>query len=214
MKPLPAEGPHPRAQRWRRHGKPRAALPPRASAARARAPAGVFRGGPRQAPECGETSGNLLSSETSGGQHGFSQCTLTARTSREAALTASPAWRLCSDVGSGPVRQDSEGLGRRVRSHLCAWRGRRDGCCRLSPAMLRKSNQSINQSRDGEPHTHTTLGRCRCTPCTDTEVGAQRPHPLPRCVSECYTFSAPYTRYPPHVHTGTWGTLETFTPAE
>ena len=27
-------------------------------------------------------------------------------------------------------------LGRRVRSHLCAWRGRRDGCCRLSPAML------------------------------------------------------------------------------
>ena len=67
-----------------------------------------------------------------------SQCTLTARTGREAALTASPAWRLCSDVGSGPVRQDSEGLGRRVRSHLCAWRGRRDGCCRLSPAMLRK----------------------------------------------------------------------------
>ena len=35
--------------------------------------------------------------------------------------------------------------------------------------------------------------RCRCTPCTDTVVGAQRPHPLPRCVSECYTFSAPYT---------------------
>ena len=47
--------------------------------------------------------------------------------------------------------------------------------------------------------------RCRCTPCTDTEVGAQRPHPLPRCVSECYTFSAPYTEVPstcPHRHLG------------
>ena len=55
--------------------------------------------------------------------------------------------------------------------------------------------------------------RCRCTPCTDTEVGAQRPHPLPRCVSECYTLAHLIPRYPPHVHTGTWGTLETFTPA-
>ena len=44
-------------------------------------------------------------------------------------------------------------------------------------------------------------------------VGAQRPHPLPRCVSECYTLAHLIPRYPPHVHTGTWGTLETFTPA-
>ena len=60
---------------------------------------------------------------------------------------------------------------------------------------------------------HPRFIRCRCTPCTDTEVGAQRPHPLPRCVSECYTLAHLIPRYPPHVHTGTWGTLETFTPA-
>ena len=40
---------------------------------------------------------------------------------------------------------------------------------------------------------------------------AQRPIPLPRCVSECYTLAHLIPRYP--VHTGTWGTLETFTPA-
>ena len=48
-------------------------------------------------------------------------------------------------------------------------------------------------------------GRCRCTPCTDMSVGAQRPHPLPRCVSECYTFSASYTEVPtscPHRYLG------------
>ena len=33
-------------------------------------------------------------------------------------------------------------------------------------------------------------------------------------MSECYTFSAPYTEVPTTCpHTGTWGTLETFTPA-
>ena len=51
------------------------------------------------------------------------------------------------------------------------------------------------------------------TLCTDTVVGAQRPHLLPRCVRECYTLAHLIPRYPPHVRTGTWGTLETFTPA-
>ena len=64
-----------------------------------------------------------------------------------------------------------------------------------------------------EAISHASLPVQVYTPCTDTEVGAQRPHPLPRCVSECYTLAHLIPRYPPHVHTGTWGTLETFTPA-
>ena len=42
-----------------------------------------------------------------------SQCTLTARTGREVALTASPAWRLCRDTptaGAAGRRQGPTGV--------------------------------------------------------------------------------------------------------
>ena len=65
------------------------------------APPQVSFAGDRAKRQKVETSGNLLLSETSGGQHGFSQCTLTARTSREAALTASPTCRPCP--GARPI---------------------------------------------------------------------------------------------------------------
>ena len=61
------------------------------------------------------------------------------------------------------------------------------------------------QRSEEEQAVQPRFRRCRCTPCTDTEVGAQRPHPLPRCVSECYTLSAPYTEVPstcPHRYLG------------
>ena len=81
------------------------------------------------------------------------------------------------------------------------------------PAKRTTSPTDVAQTYMHDPAmTNTTAltkgpryGRCRCTPCTDMSVGAQRPHPLPRCVSECYTFSAPYTEVPttcPHRHLG------------
>jgi len=112
--------------------------------------------------------------------------------------------RAASDI----ALTEPHGTCRRARGARC-----REGLCKKPIPAVRllpigpheRPRLADSFSRLGQARGAPRYGRCRCTPCTDMSVGAQRPHPLPRCVSECYTFSAPYTEVPttcPHRHLG------------